>query len=516
VWGFTRALEEGTVPLDTCASYTGKGVLVASRTDTPPEAPPWGGPPPQLWGSFQWLPAQVELAADGSANITSYINNLHPTEHKALYGTLERIVAATVPLWEDALNGFRDRRRFDLRNTGSEDFIFPPGLKYQIPGRQGAKSLYNPVTGKCEDAEGERGAEADNDENDDDDDDDFDVEEEDWRWDEDFFDWERSNRVLVYREPRDYVPHTELVKREESTGNATFKTISLRDSFPDGLQVIFKLANILLTPEHPSYEGGSWHVEGTLNEMICASAIYYYDQDNITDSHLAFRQHMSAEEIMMIPEQGEYESLERYLGVEQNGPAMQHLGQVLTKEGRLLVFPNCLQHQVQPFELQDKSRGGHRKILAMFLVDPHRPILSSAHVPPQRRDWWAAEVHRQGGLSALPNELADLVMNEVDGFPVSWEQACGLRERLMDERRGINEGLTDLSRLVSDVGCEYETGDNADLIGFGIGNIQLLRALVADADGAKAGLAGGAIFSSPANGVSWVRKGVIGTAVIFL
>jgi len=45
-----------------------------------------------------------------------------------------------------------------------------------------------------------------------------------------------------------------------------------------------------LSPEKPSYDGGSWHVEGQLNEQICASALYYYDCENITESHLAFRQ----------------------------------------------------------------------------------------------------------------------------------------------------------------------------------------------------------------------------------
>jgi hypothetical protein len=28
------------------------------------------------------------------------------------------------------------------------------------------------------------------------------------------------------------------------------------------LQVIIKLANIVLTPDKPSYAGGKWHVEG--------------------------------------------------------------------------------------------------------------------------------------------------------------------------------------------------------------------------------------------------------------
>ncbi|QRW06156.1 hypothetical protein RhiLY_05155 [Ceratobasidium sp. AG-Ba] len=45
----------------------------------------------------------------------------------------------------------------------------------------------------------------------------------------------------------------------------------------------------LQTPEKPVYQGGSWHVEGMWNEAIAVSAIYYYDEDNISESRLAFR-----------------------------------------------------------------------------------------------------------------------------------------------------------------------------------------------------------------------------------
>ena len=34
------------------------------------------------------------------------------------------------------------------------------------------------------------------------------------------------------------------------------------------LHIIVKLASIHLTPEKPEYEGGSWHVEGQLNENM--------------------------------------------------------------------------------------------------------------------------------------------------------------------------------------------------------------------------------------------------------
>jgi hypothetical protein len=55
------------------------------------------------------------------------------------------------------------------------------------------------------------------------------------------------------------------------------------------VQVIVKYASIVLTPESPDYKGGSWHVEGMLNERIVASAIAYLRNDNITTSRLAFR-----------------------------------------------------------------------------------------------------------------------------------------------------------------------------------------------------------------------------------
>lgn len=48
------------------------------------------------------------------------------------------------------------------------------------------------------------------------------------------------------------------------------------------LQVIVKLASIHLSPDDPTYDGGSWHVEGQLNEHICATALFYYDNENIT------------------------------------------------------------------------------------------------------------------------------------------------------------------------------------------------------------------------------------------
>ncbi|KAF2148158.1 hypothetical protein K461DRAFT_325076 [Myriangium duriaei CBS 260.36] len=141
------------------------------------------------------------------------------------------------------------------------------------------------------------------------------------------------------------------------------------------------------------------------------------DSSNITDSYLAFREATSTEELEEKPyDQEDYQQFERLYGIEQHGPATQKLGRVNTREGRLLTFPNVLQHQVSPFALADPSRLGHRKILALFLVDSYTGISSTANV------------------MDLPPELAKRVANSIDDFPIELKEAKKLRLELMDER----------------------------------------------------------------------------------
>jgi len=430
VWGVTRALKEGSVPLDDWVRFTGKGIPVDIYNPPVAQNIRWAWPPlPNVHGSFQWLPAQVEVK-ERAAKITSYINNLHPVKHKPLYGILSRIVTATLPLFEDVLSSFQNNFRIDTDRTGYDDYKYPPGLYYQVPNRKGRKSRWDPTTREYVDENCNKIEDGGQNE--------WDEDEEDmgsWQWGHEYQVWKEQNRMLKWREPHEY------------TTQAEPSAVRLSD-FPNGLQIIFKLANIVLTPEKPKYLGGSWHVEGTLNEMICASAIYYYDQGNITDSFLSFRQAMNTSEVTTKPEQNHHHSLGSYLGVEQYGTAIQELGRVLTREGRLLVFPNCLQHQVQPFELSDKSQPGHRKILAMFLVDPNRPILSSAVVPPQQKDWWADLIREEGGLALLHKDLYDSMMNSIDDFPLSWEQAVEYRAKLMEER---SDGQKEFSEYMEGV-----------------------------------------------------------------
>ncbi|KAJ5657135.1 uncharacterized protein N7484_000784 [Penicillium longicatenatum] len=58
---------------------------------------------------FQWLPCEVRFVPPRTPNdtldvqITSYVNNLHPDNHHGLYRHLERLIAASVPSWNEIL-----------------------------------------------------------------------------------------------------------------------------------------------------------------------------------------------------------------------------------------------------------------------------------------------------------------------------------------------------------------------------------------------------------------------------
>lgn len=183
---------------------------------------------------------------------------------------------------------------------------------------------------------------------------------------------------------------------------------------------------------------------GIQNEHICASALYYYSSDNISSSRLAFMQRSHYDYMEVWYEQNEHDFLEAVYGLSNEEPAIQEVGSVACTEGRLLTFPNILQHRVQPFSLADPTKPGCRKILALFLVDPAIRIISTANVPPQQRDWWAEDVqrdlrgHHDVGLGKLSQEIFDKVVESVDDFPIGMDDAKEIRLSLMAERSHFN------------------------------------------------------------------------------
>jgi len=202
---------------------------------------------------------------------------------------------------------------------------------------------------------------------------------------------------------------------------------TLRDKFKDtGLQIIVKLASIELTPEKPDFPPGGWHVEGQMNEHIVGTALYYLDSENITDSHLEFRAQTSYEQYENWNlGQDHFYWMQSVYGAKLGGtgsPCLQNYGSVATPEGRLLAFPNVFHHRVSGFKLADPSKPGHRRFIALWLVDPYTRIINTANVPPQQAEWWAESAFGSLGKKAssettakpvtLPPEAAVLLLEK--------------------------------------------------------------------------------------------------------
>lgn len=278
-YGRTRVLPRGRVPLNDCLLYTGLGEIAPEHTDGQYDLMlDWLDTASMpAWGQYQWLPTEVEFTTDGWPRITSYINNLHPQTHISLYNVLEHFVNKSIPLWNECLSRFQNRPRIEVSRTSNDDYKLPEGVRW--PRRNTGLNLSAADQKK-----------------------DDDLNDIDWsfkhRLEDDYLAWWEDHRVLVYPEPREFTPLEDTLQVEGA------RRLDLKTDYKDsGLQVIFKLANIHLTPEKPVYNGGSWHVEGALNEHICATALYYYDSVNIEPSHLAFRQPMDGELMRAKPEQ---------------------------------------------------------------------------------------------------------------------------------------------------------------------------------------------------------------------
>ena len=93
----------------------------------------------------------------------------------------------------------------------------------------------------------------------------------------DFCDWFKYSRVKYSGPDDEYIEQPEPGKFELPI--KPDPTIDLKEEYAkSGLQVIVKLANIHLTPENPSYEGGSWHVEG---QLVSLFYLYTYSRTKI-------------------------------------------------------------------------------------------------------------------------------------------------------------------------------------------------------------------------------------------
>jgi hypothetical protein len=352
VYGRTRVFEEECVGVeDAIRVWAGKGAVIPkepSKTAEDEQTRQWDRSlddqlPPGYWSeNYQWLPANMAFQEDGSVRFTSYINNLHPNKFSDIYRTIEKLVETSLPLWDQCLSmatGYNEKMgagRTTPRRALPDDPEYAPlsypKLLIKLTCRSDeCNDNWNPNNPEAcaqipvsdEDLKNEGWCRV------------GDMEDES---DKNEYRWKFLRKPVLpefYFSDISYAPaaNTRLMER-------------FRES---GLQIIVKMASIELTPEKPDFPVGGWHIEGQMNESICGTALYYLDSDNITDTELSFRmqtsQYLNDYDGPYSVGQDSYSWMEKAFGtcLQSNmSPCLQNYGNVMTREGRLLAFPNVL------------------------------------------------------------------------------------------------------------------------------------------------------------------------------
>lgn len=412
---------------------------------------------------FCWLPSLFEVSPDGqSTKIRSYINNLSTPEQKQqFYPILEKIFTKFVPMFNHLLADLAGGRHNTYRTHDPNEFCWEGRECHVTPipistfKRKWEKFLGQYERGEELSATGfmayhrqvksySWGRKNQDDED------------SGWRSDEDsvyhdrYEDGEDGSNIdggdntneSVDKQEKDSDPYDYAEAEIWDVGNVVFDRKWSPPNITDEIKlegkaakVIVKLANIILTPENPTYHGGSWHVEAMKNERIIATGIYYYAQDNITDSTLSFRRTARVDQR---PQWGSsYWSRLHGMGLDYG---VQEIGQIQTKENRAIVFPNIYQHCVSSFRLQDPTKSGYRKTLVFFLCDPNHNMPTTEIVMPQQPEQRIdlEKALREGPLGKLPEEIFHGIVGELPPL-ITLDEARGYRAELMEERSSFTE-----------------------------------------------------------------------------
>ncbi|KAG8889669.1 hypothetical protein FRB99_003966, partial [Tulasnella sp. 403] len=326
-------------------------------------------PPYATSTRFQWIPTDFSIAPDGSsAKALGYINNLYPSTHADLYHLIETLVARFSFLFDRVLTDLQPHNPVPLRTNREYRWIGNYNANTFDRKTHQIGTVLFPIIRK--------------------------------NW---------NNQVQALALPT--VPlagYTEDISQRNSRYSIQGRIV----------QIIVKIASIHLTPDKPEYPGDSWHVEGMANEHIVASGIYCYSSENVTESSISFRTAVKSPEEC---ERDDNQGIGLVWGMKRYGPRNQNRGSIQTPENRCVAFPNIYQHRVSPFSLVDPTKPGHRKIVALFLVDPTRTGPSTTQIPPQQQHWQRNAIiesvssdgntTRWSRLGDVSIEVFDMIMN---------------------------------------------------------------------------------------------------------
>uniref|UniRef100_A0A093UQ58 Histone H2B n=1 Tax=Talaromyces marneffei PM1 TaxID=1077442 RepID=A0A093UQ58_TALMA len=418
-FGKTRVLPDRLIGLDDAVASMGQGEIIpvpqdpgpsrhelswniASRSDIMPR--PYSS-------RFQWLPSDVYFRPDGSSYFASYINNIHPSRDKTLYTVLEKLLDKIIPMWDLTLTPIKSpihpRARVELQEVRYVE---------KEPGKTEPKPVETPQE--------ERGD-----------------------YEERLRFWRRKWFKAVQPEPGEFAPvgiPPEIMNDLPPTEQNKHRLLDLMNLKKEyghrGLQVTVRIADMAPTPDQPIFEV-PWHMEGQINEHLCASSIYFFEMKNIESVRMHFRQISDTQAFSDLNyERGDTIWLEDIFGMKHDESPVQEVGYIECPQGRMITWPNTLQHNVV-FTLKDKTQVGHVHAINFMLVDPNIRIISTANVPPQRLDWKpeTEEAQKKGiDVRKAPMEEKFKILPREGDFPWVLEEAREILMENTDERKKFN------------------------------------------------------------------------------
>ncbi|KAJ2189683.1 hypothetical protein IW139_001497 [Coemansia sp. RSA 353] len=322
-----------------------------------------------------WLPTEFAIDSDGIARALSYINNLHPVWHTAMYTYIEQAFTMFVPLLEQVLTDLVHLRelRVPVDVTKCVTFDSPHPEELDL----GLRRFYLPI-------------------------------ETSMTWDE----WAEG---IEYTEPE---PTPFVMPRRPFTPYALRNTC---------VQAAVKMSTIEIPQGCSEYSECMWQAAGN-DECIIATGVYFYDVTNIDHIEMQFRESVKCsvecsgnkkEALRLVYGDGQrnhthgmykYPNVPRSLNI---------------TNAKLVCIPNIYQHKIM-LRLKDAADSGHVKMLVFYFVNPAARILSTKVVPPQQQSWWAERVFSTLPLCSLPYEIVENILKYVT-LPVSFDEACKRR-----------------------------------------------------------------------------------------
>ncbi|KAJ5336716.1 hypothetical protein MYU51_005805 [Penicillium brevicompactum] len=418
VYGKTRILTDRVITLDEALDYAGQGevIPVPKETGITREDISWRAMSRAdvqvrpYSRDYQCLPSDWEFRDDGRWHIATYINNLHPVKHRHIYKLVEEAFNGIIPQWNATLTPLKDMLHSRARIEYHKAEYYPVAKEAASQAPQ-----IKPREAQSE-------------------------------FDERMEEWKMKNYKAIQPDAGKFLPWAvppwmmDKLPADLPASVRIEQGVDLnRDYKERGLQVITRMLGIDLTPENSAF-AADWHVEGTMNEHICASAFLTYEHNNVNDCYMEFRNMVETASLTEVDhEPNDFIWLRQVFGLENNEPAIQAPGSIRAMPGRCIMYPSTIQHKFTRFELKDKTKPGFARALVFLLVDPNIRIISTANIPPQRLDW-TIDVPELG--NELKEAMAKLALdnrNSKGHMPMTLDEA-------LEHRAKVLQGIIEFAR----------------------------------------------------------------------